>query len=98
MSSVHRFASRKLISPESVLEHTAAVGTIALKMVGDIRKHNIIDFTDQEELMLLRCIILHDMDEAMTGDMPRHTKYAVTELRHLLHKVESTGVRNLLDL
>ena len=99
MASVRRFSNRLMIIPENVLQHTAAVGIIALDIVSKLDSKNLlkpVGIGEREQLHLFKSILTHDMDEVLLGDIPRPTKYALSDLRELLHKVESRGMELLL--
>jgi len=95
MSAVRRYSNRKTISPENVLEHTGSVSVISSKIVDDLRKKKV-NISDSEELLLYRRTIVHDMDEIVTGDIPRPTKYSQKQLRESLNKVEKISMRSLI--
>lgn len=97
MTAVTRFSHRKALVDENVLEHTAGVGIIALKIIQDARNIDPRYIDNNDELLLLKSIYLHDMDEIVTGDIPRPTKYALSDLRELLHKIERKGMKQIIE-
>lgn len=71
MSSIVRYSQSSLCRPESVLEHTAFVACTSL-IIG--KKLNELGCEIDIEKLLKKCLV-HDMDEVITGDIARSTKY-----------------------
>lgn len=99
MSGVSRYSQKKMISSENIVEHVACVGLISYWIVDSLREIGAmdkIDWTADEEVALYRSILLHDIDEIIMGDIPRPTKYAMTDLRELIHKLEKSSTSNII--
>ncbi len=88
MSSVQRYSQTRLNNPESVLEHTGCV-VLTCYIFGEIllgEKYYI-----NLETLLCRAVA-HDIDEIVTGDIPRPTKYFSTEVRDMFKGIEEVGM------
>ena len=79
MSNVRRWSHAYCHKEEFVLEHTAVVAIIALKMGMDLE----VDIGS-----LMKKAILHDMEEVVTGDVPSPTKYHNPALTDHFHRLE----------
>lgn len=91
MSSLKRYSQTHLIKEESVLEHTGFVvmmcNLISMKMAENG------DFIDTG--ILLSKATVHDMDEIITGDIPRPTKYYNVGIREALQEIED---QNMMEI
>jgi len=89
MSSLQRYSQTYLIKPESVLEHTGFVvllsNMIGLKL---IEQGYAVDIG-----LLLSKAAVHDMDEIITGDIPRPTKYYNRGIREAIQEIENANMR-----
>lgn len=94
---VTRYSTSLVIHRENVAEHTmyvALYGMLVCKWVRTQQEtHNFIDpgrqkhyqtELDHIELQVLQKSILHDVDESISGDVPRPHKYADAEMKHQL--------------
>jgi len=79
MSNVRRWSHAYCHKEEFVIEHTAIVALIALKIGMDIGANMDI---------LLKRALLHDMEEIITGDIPTPTKYANPGLLYEIREYE----------
>lgn len=79
MSNVRRWSHAYCHKEEFVIEHTAIVSLIALKIGMDI---------GADMHTLLQRALLHDMEEIITGDIPTPTKYANPKLTAEIHAYE----------
>lgn len=89
LSSVHRYSMTKMTAPESVLEHSgwvAIASMIIAKELNDINRGSII-----LEDVLTRALI-HDVDEIVTGDIPRPTKYRNEDTIEAFKQMSRWGV------
>jgi 5'-deoxynucleotidase YfbR-like HD superfamily hydrolase len=82
MAAVSRWSQAQCITEESVLEHTAFVAIYALRLaykydadVGDV----------------LERAVVHDMEEAITGDITTPMKYYNTEITTAIKKIEDAA-------
>jgi len=88
---VNRFSTCRVIKQESVAEHCFFVALYSLiisKWVADNCK-NLAPLNVQE---ILARALLHDLDEAATGDVPRFFKYSDPALKTHLDEVAAEGV------
>lgn len=89
-SATSRFSQTHLIKDESVLEHTGFVCMmsyfIATQLISE--GHKGID------LGTLMCkATAHDLDEIVTGDIPRPTKYYNEGIKEALSVIEKSNMR-----
>lgn len=73
MATVNRYSDTKLILPESLLEHTGYVAIICLYIAQDLNEK--IDYRD-----LMSKALFHDIEETISGDVIRPTKYGSMSL------------------
>ena len=71
LSKVNRYSGVYLIQPESVSDHTTQVGLIAFTLASYLK--HIGEEIDLGRVALYA--LLHDIDESLTGDIPRNIKY-----------------------
>jgi len=89
MAHVYRYSSIPTLRRENVAEHSFYCALIAYLIATDLRDNN----PDIEELanlrvgILLERALLHDIDEAITGDFLRKVKYSIPGLKEMLNKV-----------
>lgn len=97
LSGVRRFSLMKQVHPENVLEHTGMVTIFALLIAKDIayRRGEAWNCDKTKDAVLEA--LLHDWDEAATGDIVRPTKYYSETLLQELRKAAETGVRKIGD-
>lgn len=93
LASINRFSMVRLSRPESVLEHTGMVVLLCYLIHGQLPDRPWIDLGE-----LLAKAAVHDVDELVTGDLPRPTKYSSPEVRAALAKMESKGVQKIANL
>lgn len=93
LSSMQRYSQTFLNKKESVLEHTGFVVLfcclVAQEMVALGRTVDVA--------LLLSKAALHDIDEIITGDIPRTTKYFDDETRKIFERIESHGMAALIE-
>jgi 5'-deoxynucleotidase YfbR-like HD superfamily hydrolase len=77
---------------ESVLEHIGFAASFAFFIARQMQE-KIQERIDVEKL-LIRAVV-HDMDEAILGDVSRTTKYYKPEVKELFSKIEKESVVNL---
>lgn len=94
MSHVNRYSSFVCIRKENVAEHTFYVAMVAYCIARDIERNHgeKIDYAK-----LLRSAMLHDLDEALTGDVVRRVKYGVEGLKKILDKAASQSIKEMSD-
>lgn len=95
LSSVGRYSRDHMAKRENVLEHMGFVCLFALLLAKEACRngHQKIDY---EKLMA--STVVHDIDEAVLGDIPRTTKYFSEGVRRELAKAESSTVEKLAEL
>lgn len=90
MNEVSRYSSVYQETSESLAEHVTDV----LTMSYIIANHLIQDFGEKVNLgALLEKCLLHDIDEVITGDVPRNTKYATDTVHEELDNVANSAVK-----
>ena len=72
LSSIPRFVSNTLTSPYSVGEHTFRAAMLAMAIIDDYNDKNPKKPINFEEVM--KKILLHDIEESVTGDIPSPVK------------------------
>lgn len=91
MSALTRFSQTHLINEESVLEHTGFVCMMSY-YIGN--KMNIEG--KHVDLGVLMCkAVTHDMDEIITGDIPRPTKYYNEGVRSAIQEIEEENMKRI---
>lgn len=91
---VVRFSGIYQMQPETLSEHICCTQLIAYQ-IGTILN------TLGENLdigVLLEKVLLHDMDECITGDIPRNTKYCTKEVKRELDKVQDIALDSIAKL
>lgn len=91
LSGIQRFSMLKMCHPENVLEHTGMVCIFSYIITDHLNQ--IKQTISIGEVM--RRAVTHDLDETITGDVPRPTKYFSKELRKEMTKLEMDGIDNL---
>ena len=94
LSAVRRFSRDHMIDRESVLEHMGFCGFFAYCIADRLKGHGVVVNVEK----LLRRIIVHDLDEATLGDIPRITKYWSPEVKEQFAIAERDAVFNLQHL
>lgn len=91
MSALSRFSQTHLINEESVLEHTGFVCSMCYYIGTKLNeKGNSLD------IGVLMCkAVVHDVDEIVTGDIPRPTKYYNEGVRDALQEIEHTNMQRI---
>lgn len=89
MNEVSRYSSVYQETNESLAEHITDVSVMSYLIAKTIQSN----FTDDIDLgKLLEKCLLHDIDEVITGDVPRNTKYATDSVHDNLDQVASNAV------
>lgn len=84
LSDLKRYNNMPRIKSESLAEHQYYCGLILMKL-----KEYIINLTYSEFCMLLQYVLVHDIGELYTGDIPHNVKEDYPDLRYILEKIES---------
>lgn len=88
--NVIRFSNSTRIKNESVAEHSffTAYYSLMLAFTLVVEEHASIDFGE-----MLACAILHDVDEAKSGDFVRHFKYMNPEIKSHIEEATTEIMR-----
>lgn len=76
--------------PELLSEHLVEVQVVGYQIIKYMRHHGIT--SDIDERVYLEKSLLHDLDEVVTGDIPRNTKYHSKEVKKALDEVASDAL------
>jgi len=93
LSSVHRFSMTKMCEPESVLEHSGWVALVSCLLAREI---NAIDPSCVIVGDMLTRALIHDLDEIVTGDVPRPTKYRNEQTVKAFKEMSRWGVTKVI--
>lgn len=94
MSSINRYSQINLLHSESVLEHTGFVCLFTYLVCSEI------NFSCKKKIdtgLALMKATFHDVDEVVTGDIPRPTKYFSAESRAIFDKIASQGIKQIIS-
>jgi len=93
MNEVNRYSGVHLESPESLSDHITDISMMCY-VIG----RKLMNLGEEINLgSLLEKALLHDMDEVLTGDIPRNTKYATDEVHEELEKVAKRAIKEIQD-
>jgi 5'-deoxynucleotidase YfbR-like HD superfamily hydrolase len=91
LSGTQRFSNAKLIHPESVLEHLGAVTLMCFLIAHEMGERGI----DAGEL--LGKAVVHDVEEMLTGDIPRTTKHSSQPVKDMFASITVTSMTAIAD-
>lgn len=94
LSNVKRYSRDFMVKPENVLEHTGFVVVFCLLLAYRLRAQG--HPVNLETLMVKAT--LHDVEEGITGDVPRMTKYSSREVKDGINKYGETAIRQIEKL
>lgn len=94
LSCMMRYSQTHLNKTESVLEHIGFVSFFSCLIGTELNSTIGEEYIDIGSL--LQKAVLHDIDEIVTGDIPRPTKYFNEETRNTFEKIEKAGIKRLL--
>lgn len=83
ISTVIRYSGFKLLQPETVETHTMDMSVIALKMLDHLESMGVHS-VDRENLIYR--IVIHDLEESCSCDVPRNLKYHSKEVHAAIEK------------
>lgn len=89
LSDLKRYNNMPRIKSESLAEHQYYCGLILMKL-----KDYIINITYSEFCILLQYLLVHDIGELYTGDIPHNVKEDYPDLRKLLEQIESEKLKS----
>jgi len=95
MSAVQRFSRLRMVHPENVLAHTGMVCVFAYAIASTLIEKGRRELRPLDLSVVLARAVVHDMDETITGDIVRPTKYFSGTLREELGKLEAEGISNI---
>lgn len=90
LSDLKRYNNMTRIKSESLAEHQYYCALILMKL-----KPYIYNITYQEYCILLQYILIHDIGELYTGDIPHNVKEDYPDLKKLLEQIENEKLKLL---
>lgn len=100
MSGTRRYSQTTLIKEENILEHTAFVALVANHLALEVNRlensPNIVDGVRIDMGTLLQKALHHDIEEFLTGDVPRPTKYFSEESKAAFDAIAREGMKKVL--
>lgn len=99
MSAIKRYSGLHLVHEESVMEHTGFVCLFVYSLSEEINTSCYPTITHSEINIgkALKKAVVHDVDEVITGDIPRPTKYYNKETIDVFSEIAHQGINNILD-
>lgn len=96
--SVKRFSRNHLVIPENLVSHVGVVSIICAYLLSKMSEHYEEElFTPSECCSIMMRAVVHDMDEVITGDIVRPTKYASEEMLALIKKLEEQSIGKVIE-
>lgn len=92
---VRRFSGSPVFHVESVAEHSFYTALYALLMAEDLCSQGYSDRVDFRQLMA--SVLVHDLEEGISGDFPRPFKYSSPELSEALQVASRTAFEQVID-
>ncbi|AMM44889.1 5'-nucleotidase [Bacillus phage SP-15] len=92
MDQVSRYSGTRQADPESVAIHVTDVSIMGYSLILRLNSQYGEDINVGE---FLEKTIVHDIDEVLTGDVPRSTKYYNTTILNELRAVADTAMKHL---
>lgn len=93
MNEVSRYSSVYQETNETLAEHVTDVSVMGYLILRKMQSFG----EDIDAGKLLEKCLLHDVDEVLTGDVPRNTKYATIKVHEELNAVAEEAVRKIDD-
>jgi 5'-deoxynucleotidase YfbR-like HD superfamily hydrolase len=93
LSSVHRYSMTKMTGPESVLEHTGWVAFVSCLLSMELNSIKPGTILMNETLTMA---LMHDVDEVVTGDISRVTKYRNENSIAVFKEMSRWGVEKVM--
>jgi len=94
MASIRRYSQLHLVKPESVMEHTGFVCLFTYLLCEEI---NSVSGEKVDIGLALQRAVVHDIDEVVTGDIPRPTKYFSETSKKVFDEIAESGVDQIID-
>jgi 5'-deoxynucleotidase YfbR-like HD superfamily hydrolase len=96
--SVNRFSRNHLVRPENLVHHVGVTSIICAFLLNKMSEEYEEElFSSQECCSLMMRAVVHDMDEIITGDIVRPTKYASSEILTLLKRLEEESIGKVIE-
>lgn len=89
LAGTQRFSNASLIHHESVLEHIGQVCLCCYFICQELAADS--DLTES----VLKKAVIHDVEEVLTGDIPRPIKYASEETQRAFHILEQEAIKKV---
>ena len=96
LCSVRRYSQLHLVKDESVMEHTGFVCFFGF-LLSEYLNSLIEDGEKIDVCKVLQKSVVHDIDEIITGDIPRPTKYYNKESKEVFDKISTAGINNVIN-
>lgn len=97
MAAVQRFSRIRMVHPENVLQHTGMVCLFAYAIACRTMARAPRELKPLDIGLVMCRAVAHDLDETITGDIVRPTKYFSEALRGELRKLEQSGIKSIGD-
>ena len=94
MASIRRYSQLHLVKPESVMEHTGFVCLFTYLLSEEI---NSVSGEKVDIGLALQRAVVHDIDEVVTGDIPRPTKYFSESSKDIFDEIAEIGIDQIID-
>jgi|TARA_R110000796_G_scaffold87366_2_gene188581 5'-deoxynucleotidase YfbR-like HD superfamily hydrolase len=95
MAAIKRYSQLHLLREESVLEHTGFVCLFTYLLCEEL------NFVKEEKIfntgLALEGAVVHDIDEVVTGDIPRPTKYYSKASAKIFNKIAEQGINQIVN-
>ena len=96
MSAIKRYSQLHLLKSESVMEHTGFVCLFTYILCEKI--NSVSDEEDKLNIgIALEKAVIHDIDEVVTGDIPRPTKYYSKESSKIFENIADDGIKQIIS-
>lgn len=89
LSDLKRYNNMPRIKSESLAEHQYYCGLILIKL-----KDYITNIDYSQFCVLLQYLLVHDVGELYTGDIPHNVKQDYPELRTMIEKIEDDYIKH----
>lgn len=101
LASLSRFSMERLISRESVLEHTGFVVLLSWAIATEVNAREQVIMRARivplDMGKVLQHATAHDMEEIITGDIARPTKYSSVEALTLFKSLSASAIRTVAE-
>lgn len=94
---VFRYSTSRVEHPESVAEHSYFVAFYCLLIARWFNENNETDEDEVSTESLLQRAILHDLEEAISGDVPRSFKHSSPDVKEMLDKAAQKAFVQVIE-